>query len=58
MSRNYTNRNRIAKPIINSKFTNNGFLILNIVSQRIGSYLLSEFVKRNDKTQKIHKLLA
>ena len=46
---NYTNRNRIAKPIINSKLTNNGFLIPNIVNQRIRSYSLSEFAKRNEK---------
>ena len=40
------------KTIINRcvKLTNNGFLIPNIVSQRIRSYSLSEFAKRNGKT--------
>jgi len=39
------------KTIINrcAKLTNNGFLIPNIVSQRIRSYSLSEFSIRNDK---------
>lgn len=39
------------KTIINrcAKLTNNGFLIPNIVSQRIHSYSLSEFAKRNEK---------
>ena len=39
------------KTIINrcAKLTNNGFLIPNIVSQRIRSYSLSEFTKRNEK---------
>ena len=39
------------KTIINRcvKLTNNGFLVPNIVSQRIRSYSLSEFAKRNDK---------
>lgn len=39
------------KTIINrcAKLTNNGFLIPNIVSQRIRSYSLSEFAKRNQK---------
>ena len=39
------------KTIINRcvKLTNNGFLIPNIVSQRIRSYSLSEFAKRNGK---------
>ena len=39
------------KTIINrcAKLTNNGFLVPNIVSQRIRSYSLSEFAKRNDK---------
>lgn len=39
------------KTIINrcAKLTNNGFLIPNIVSQRIRSYSLSEFAKRNEK---------
>ena len=39
------------KTIINrcAKLTNNGFLIPNIVSQRIRSYSLSEFSKRNEK---------
>ena len=40
------------KTIINrcAKLTNNGFLIPNIVSQRIRSYSLSEFAKRNQKS--------
>jgi len=39
------------KTIINrcAKLTNNGFLIPNIVSQRIRSYSLSDFAKRNEK---------
>ncbi len=39
------------KTIINrcAKLTNNGFLVPNIVSQRIRSYSLSEFAKRNEK---------
>ncbi len=39
------------KTIINrcAKLTSNGFLIPNIVSQRIRSYSLSEFAKRNEK---------
>ena len=39
------------KTIINrcAKLTNNGFLIPNIVSQRIRSYSLSEFAKQNKK---------
>ena len=39
------------KTIINrcAKLTNNGFLIPNIVNQRIRSYSLSEFSKRNEK---------
>ena len=39
------------KTIINrcAKLTNNGFLVPNIVSQRIRSYSLSEFAKRNAK---------
>lgn len=39
------------KTIINrcAKLTNNGFLIPNIVSQRIRSYSLSEFTRRNEK---------
>lgn len=39
------------KTIINRcvKLTNNGFLVPNIVSQRIRSYSLSEFTKRNEK---------
>ena len=39
------------KTIINRcvKLTNNGFLIPNIVNQRIRSYSLSEFTKRNTK---------
>ncbi len=39
------------KTIINrcAKLTNNGFLIPNIVSQRIRSYSLSDFTKRNEK---------
>ena len=39
------------KTIINRcvKLTNNGFLVPNIVSQRIRSYSFSEFAKRNDK---------
>ena len=39
------------KTIINrcAKLTNNGFLIPNIVKQRIRSYSLSEFAKRNEK---------
>lgn len=39
------------KTIINRcvKLTNHGFLIPNIVSQRIRSYSLSEFTKRNEK---------
>ena len=39
------------KTIINrcAKLTNNGFLIPNIVSQRIRSYSLSEFAKQNEK---------
>ncbi len=39
------------KTIINrcSKLTNNGFLIPNIVNQRIRSYSLSEFTKRNER---------
>jgi len=39
------------KTIINrcAKLTKNGFLIPNIVSQRIRSYSLSEFAKRNEK---------
>ncbi len=39
------------KTIINrcAKLTSNGFLVPNIVRQRIRSYSLSEFAKRNDK---------
>lgn len=39
------------KTIINrcAKLANNGFLVPNIVSQRICSYSLSEFAKRNEK---------
>ena len=39
------------KTIINrcAKLANNGFLVPNIVSQRIPSYSLSEFAKRNEK---------
>lgn len=39
------------KTIINrcAKLTNNGFLVPNIVNQRIRSYSLSEFAKRNEK---------
>lgn len=39
------------KTVINrcAKLTNNGFLVPNIVSQRIRSYSLSEFTKRNEK---------
>ncbi len=39
------------KTIINRcvKLTNNGFLVPNIVSQRIRSYSLSEFAKKNEK---------
>lgn len=39
------------KTIINRcvKLTNNGFLVPNIVNQRIRSYSLSEFAKRNEK---------
>lgn len=39
------------KTVINrcAKLTNNGFLIPNIVNQRIRSYSLSEFAKRNEK---------
>ena len=39
------------KTIINrcAKLTNTGFLIPNIVNQRIRSYSLSEFTKRNEK---------
>ncbi len=39
------------KTIINrcAKLTNNGFLIPNIVKERIRSYSLSEFAKRNEK---------
>ena len=39
------------KTIINrcAKLTNNGFLVPNIVSQRIRSYSLSEFAKQNAK---------
>lgn len=39
------------KTIINrcAKLTNNGFLIQNIVNQRIRSYSLSDFSKRNEK---------
>ena len=39
------------KTIINrcAKLTNNGFLVPNIVSQRIRSYSLSDFAKRNEK---------
>ena len=39
------------KTIINrcAKLTNNGFLIPNIVNQRICSYSLSDFTKRNEK---------
>jgi len=39
------------KTIINrcAKLTSNGFLVPNIVSQRIRSYSLSEFAKRNEK---------
>ena len=39
------------KTIINrcAKLTNNGFLVPNIVSQRIRSYSLSEFARRNEK---------
>ena len=39
------------KTVINrcAKLTNNGFLIPNIVKQRIRSYSLSEFAKRNNK---------
>ena len=41
-----------SKTIINRcvKLTNNGFLVPNIVSQRIRSYSLSEFAKRNEKS--------
>lgn len=40
------------KTIINrcAKLTNNGFLVPNIVSQRIRSYSLSDFSKRNEKS--------
>ena len=40
------------KTIINrcTKLTNNGFLVPNIVRQRIRSYSLSEFAKRNEKS--------
>ena len=40
------------KTIINrcAKLTNNGFLVPNIVRQRIRSYSLSEFAKRNEKS--------
>ncbi|MGN0167859.1 MAG: Fic family protein [Acetatifactor sp.] len=40
------------KTVINrcAKLTNNGFLVPNIVSQRIRSYSLSEFAKRNEKS--------
>ena len=39
------------KTVINrcAKLVNNGFLVPNIVSQRIRSYSLSEFAKRNEK---------
>ena len=39
------------KTVINrcAKLTNNGFLVPNIVSQRIRSYSLSEFAKQNEK---------
>jgi len=39
------------KTVINrcAKLANNGFLVPNIVSQRIRSYSLSEFAKRNEK---------
>ena len=39
------------KTVINRcvKLANNGFLVPNIVSQRIRSYSLSEFAKRNEK---------
>ena len=39
------------KTIINrcAKLTSNGFLIPNIVKERIRSYSLSEFTKRNEK---------
>ncbi len=39
------------KTIINRcvKLTNNGFLVPNIVSQRVRSYSLSEFTRRNEK---------
>ena len=39
------------KTIINrcAKLTNHGFLIPNIVNQRIRSYSLSEFTKKNEK---------
>ena len=39
------------KTVINrcTKLANNGFLVPNIVNQRIRSYSLSEFAKRNEK---------
>lgn len=39
------------KTIINRcvKLTNNGFLVPNIVNQRVRSYSPSEFAKRNEK---------
>ena len=39
------------KTVINrcAKLTSNGFLIPNIVNQRICSYSLSEFAKKNEK---------
>ena len=39
------------KTVINRcvKLANNGFIVPNIVSQRIRSYSLSEFAKRNEK---------
>ncbi len=39
------------KTIINrcAKLTNNGFIVPNIVSQRVRSYSVSEFAKRNEK---------
>jgi len=39
------------KTVINrcAKLASNGFLVPNIVSQRIRSYSLSEFAKRNEK---------
>ena len=39
------------KTVINHcvKLTNSGFLVPNIVNQRVRSYSLSEFAKRNEK---------